>query len=209
MTNCKQLVVKCVFVAKKCRTVQFWKRSPLLKEVCILHRCPKGFSFSILSCAEASAKHGQIKPQNASDVPFAVGLFNTFHSVNCFTRTRSVGDLELRWWEIKGERERRAIGVWSIFKRFPRVLTCPDQKRPTGRASCSHKQRPLMLLPCFPCWPPVCAWQGAVTKFVRFIYFKYCDDCAHCINENMDAVSFIYVQIHHQMLCLKSFPSWM
>lgn len=57
--------------------------------------------------------------------------------------------------EIERERGRRAIwiGVWSIFKRFSRVLTWSDQKHPTGTGPCSHKGRPLMPLPWLPCWP--------------------------------------------------------
>lgn len=66
------------------------------------------------------------------------------------------------------------IGVWSTLKRFffffplsPGMLTWPDQKHPTGTDPCSHKGKPLMLLPWLPCWthePPVDAWLEAVTK---------------------------------------------
>lgn len=57
--------------------------------------------------------------------------------------------------ERERERGRRAIwiGVWSIFKRFSRVLTWFDQKHPAGTGPCSHKGRPLMLLPSLSCWP--------------------------------------------------------
>lgn len=73
--------------------------------------------------------------------------------------------------ERERERGRRAIwiGVWSIFKRFSRVLTWSDQKHPTGTGPCSHKERPLMPLPWLPCWPnpphlpPAYAWLGAAT----------------------------------------------
>lgn len=114
---------------------------------------------------------------------FSPDLFSTFHSANCFTQTHAVGDplsgTVFKTSETEGERAkegrgRRAIwiGVWSIFKRFSRVLTWSDQKHPTGTGPCSHKGRPLMLLPWLPCWPssppppcflPVYAWIGAVT----------------------------------------------
>lgn len=114
---------------------------------------------------------------------FSLDLFSTFHSANCFTQTHAVGDplsgTVFKTSETEGERAkegrgRRAIwiGVWSIFKRFSRVLTWSDQKHPTGTGPCSHKGRPLMLLPWLPCWPssppppcflPVYAWIGAVT----------------------------------------------
>lgn len=95
---------------------------------------------------------------------FSLDLFSTFHSANCFTQTHAVGDplsgTVFKTSETEGERAkegrgRRAIwiGVWSIFKRFSRVLTWSDQKHPTGTGPCSHKGRPLMLLPWLPCWP--------------------------------------------------------
>lgn len=102
------------------------------------------------------------------DALFTQDLFRT--QANCFTRTLAVGDSvsgtvfktrETRKGKRGREREqdrekrRRAIwiGVWSIFKRFFRVLTWSDQKHPTGTGPCSHKGRPLMPLPWLPCWP--------------------------------------------------------
>lgn len=92
------------------------------------------------------------------------------------------------------ERWRRAIWIeiWSIFKHFSRVLTCSDQKHPTGTGPCSHKGRPLMPLPWLPCWPipdfpPAYTRVGAVTwhfgikmKVVMVTYFVLYDDVMFC-----------------------------
>lgn len=54
----------------------------------------------------------------------------------------------------RGKREKGNLN-WSLvnLQTFSRMLTCSDQKHPIGKGPCSHKGRPLMLLPWLPRWP--------------------------------------------------------
>lgn len=137
-----------------------------LKEViCAFAKAKRlfGISLSIISLNSSTRKY--IK---CTFDALLLDLFSTFCSANCLTHAQTFGDMALCSMEAESEREKRRRGNlnWSLvnletfffFSLSPGMLTWPDQKHPTGTDPCSHKGKPLMLLPWLPCWthePPV------------------------------------------------------